>query len=437
MLRRNAIAARWALLVLSTFSPALASAQSAPTFPNKPIRFLVGFAPGEAPTSWRALSSPRRGTDARSPALQTGLRISLGSSIRRASRESLSLKRCHECLSKASVPPCRKGVKVLELGSLIAGPYASVLLAQFGAEVIKVEPPNEGDPLRKWRKLHDGTSLWWYTQSRNKKSVTLDLKSEEARDIVRRLASDVDIVIENFRPGTLEKWGLGWEQLSALNPELVMVRISGYGQTGPYRERPGTLLLEKCEEQASDCEIIQIRKWKVRIAADTCFGQTHDGDVATRRFTAPPTAAPSPGGRAIGFGQDLPSVAVECCRLLRWLRSACGVARSSVYRFGPELGEARNQRRVFQRLLERGGELVDGRFGRSRWRIQPVPDRKVKARHASFSERRNLGQRGKTRLRRNRVEILFEERLERDAVRLRVAEQHRHIESTCAKNSAM
>lgn len=139
-----------------------------------------------------------------------------------------------------------EGVKVLELGSLIAGPYASALFAQFGAEVIKVEPPSEGDPLRKWRKLHDGTSLWWYTQSRNKKSVTLDLKSEEARDIVRRLASGIDIVIENFRPGTLEKWGLGWEQLSALKPELVMVRISGYGQTGPYRERPGFAAIAEC-----------------------------------------------------------------------------------------------------------------------------------------------------------------------------------------------
>ena len=139
-----------------------------------------------------------------------------------------------------------KGVKVLELGSLIAGPYASALLAQFGTEVIKVEPPKDGDPLRKWRKLHDGTSLWWYTQSRNKKSVTLDLKADEARDIVRRLAQDVDIVIENFRPGTLEKWGLGWEHLSALNPRLIMVRISGYGQSGPYRERPGFAAIAEC-----------------------------------------------------------------------------------------------------------------------------------------------------------------------------------------------
>ena len=114
----------------------------------------------------------------------------------------------------ADQPMPLKGVRVLELGSLIAGPYASALLAQFGAEVIKVEPPKEGDPLRKWRKLHEGTSLWWYTQSRNKKSVTLDLKADEARDIVRRLASEVDIVIENFRPGTLEKWGLGWVMMA-------------------------------------------------------------------------------------------------------------------------------------------------------------------------------------------------------------------------------
>jgi formyl-CoA transferase len=138
------------------------------------------------------------------------------------------------------------GVKVLELGSLIAGPYAAALLAQFGAEVIKIEPPGDGDPLRKWRKLHEGTSLWWYSQSRNKKSVTLDLKTEAARGIVKKLAAEVDIVIENFRPGTLEKWGIGWEQLSAINPKLIMVRISGYGQTGPYAQRPGFAAIAEC-----------------------------------------------------------------------------------------------------------------------------------------------------------------------------------------------
>ena len=131
------------------------------------------------------------------------------------------------------------GVKVLELGSLIAGPYAGSLFAQFGAEVIKIEPPGVGDPLRKWRKLHEGTSLWWYVQSRNKKSVSLDLKCEEGRSIVCRLVAEIDVLIENFRPGTLEKWGLGWEELSAINPRLVMVRISGYGQTGPRCNMPG------------------------------------------------------------------------------------------------------------------------------------------------------------------------------------------------------
>ena len=120
-----------------------------------------------------------------------------------------------------------KGIRVIELGTLIAGPYAGALLAQFGAEVIKVEAPGGGDPLRKWRKLHHGTSLWWYSQSRNKKSITLDLKTEEGKDIIRDLVRSADIVIENFRPGTLEKWGLGWEALSAINPRLIMVRKIG------------------------------------------------------------------------------------------------------------------------------------------------------------------------------------------------------------------
>jgi succinyl-CoA---D-citramalate CoA-transferase len=132
-----------------------------------------------------------------------------------------------------------QGVKVIELGTLIAGPFCARLLAEFGAEVIKIEPPDGGDPLRKWRKLHDGTSLWWYAQARNKKSVTLDLKHREAQQIVRQLARDADVVVENFRPGAMEKWGLGWNELSSINPRLVMVRLSGFGQTGPYRDRPG------------------------------------------------------------------------------------------------------------------------------------------------------------------------------------------------------
>eukprot|EP01034_Spumella_vulgaris_P047334 gene47334-biopygen11521 len=130
------------------------------------------------------------------------------------------------------------GIKVLELGQLIAGPFAGKTLADFGAEVIKVEPP-EGDPLRQWRMLHEGTSVWWQVQSRNKQSITLDLRSEEDRQVARRLAAEADVLIENFRPGLMEDWGLGFDALAALNPRLIMLRISGYGQTGPYRDRPG------------------------------------------------------------------------------------------------------------------------------------------------------------------------------------------------------
>mgnify|MGYP000255573668 FL=1 len=141
-------------------------------------------------------------------------------------------------MNKSKAGPL-SGVKVIELGSLIAGPYASALLAQFGADVIKIEPPKIGDPLRKWRKMDGDTSLWWYSQSRNKKSLTLNLKDEVAQQVVRDLARDADVVIENFRPGTLEKWNIGWEQLSELNPDLVMLRVSGYGQTGPDAKKPG------------------------------------------------------------------------------------------------------------------------------------------------------------------------------------------------------
>ncbi|WP_186068843.1 CaiB/BaiF CoA transferase family protein [Burkholderia gladioli] len=132
-----------------------------------------------------------------------------------------------------------QGIRVIEIGTLIAAPFAARLMAEFGAEVIKIEAPETGDPLRKWRKLHEGTSLWWYLQSRNKKSVCVNLKSPEGVEIVRKLASEADLVIENLRPGALEKLGLGWDALHALNPKLTMVRISGYGQTGPYRDRPG------------------------------------------------------------------------------------------------------------------------------------------------------------------------------------------------------
>ena len=131
------------------------------------------------------------------------------------------------------------GLKVLELGTLIAGPFAARMFAEFGAEVIKVEDPQGGDPIRNWRYLHEGTSLWWYVQARNKKSIALNLKDPRAQEIARTLALDADVVIENYRPGVLEKWGLGYEALRALNPSTIMVRISGYGQSGPMRDMPG------------------------------------------------------------------------------------------------------------------------------------------------------------------------------------------------------
>src|SRR4030095_9778056 len=123
-----------------------------------------------------------------------------------------------------------RGVRVVEMGQLIAGPFAGKTLGEFGAEVIKIEAPGEGDPLRNWRLLKDGTSVWWQVQSRNKRSIALDLKEAAAQDIVRRLAAEADVLIENFRPGALEGWGLAPEALLALNPKLIVLRISGYGQ---------------------------------------------------------------------------------------------------------------------------------------------------------------------------------------------------------------
>jgi len=132
-----------------------------------------------------------------------------------------------------------QGVRVIEMGQLIAGPFAGKTLGEFGADVIKIEAPGAGDPLRNWRMMKDGTSVWWQVQSRNKRSLALDLRSEEGQDIARKLIAEADVLVENFRPGTLEGWGMGWDVLSKLNPGLVMLRISGYGQTGPYRDLPG------------------------------------------------------------------------------------------------------------------------------------------------------------------------------------------------------
>ena len=131
------------------------------------------------------------------------------------------------------------GIKVIELGTLIAGPFCTRILAEFGAEVVKIETPGEGDPLRSWRKIYEGTSLWWYLQARNKQSLTLNLKQPEAVEVLKKLVAEADVVVENFRPGVLEKLGVGWDVLSQINPGLVMVRLSGFGQTGPMAQQPG------------------------------------------------------------------------------------------------------------------------------------------------------------------------------------------------------
>ncbi|PZP92626.1 MAG: formyl-CoA transferase [Variovorax paradoxus] len=136
-------------------------------------------------------------------------------------------------------PLALAGVRVVEMGQLIAGPFCGKTLAEFGADVVKIEAPGGGDPLRNWRMLRNGTSVWWQVQSRNKRSLALDLRQAEGQDIARKLIAEADVLIENFRPGTLEGWGMSPEELHRLNPGLVMLRISGYGQTGPYRDMPG------------------------------------------------------------------------------------------------------------------------------------------------------------------------------------------------------
>lgn len=178
-----------------------------------------------------------------------------------------------------STPQALAGLRVIELGQLIAGPFAGKTLADFGAEVIKVEPPAAegaagGDPLRQWRMLHNGTSVWWQVQSRNKKSVVLDLRSEEGRETVARLIDEADVVIENFKPGTMEKWGLGYEQLSARNPGLIMLRISGYGQSGPYRERPGFAVVA---EAMGGMRYLNAEPGRIPVRAGVSLGDTLAG----------------------------------------------------------------------------------------------------------------------------------------------------------------
>ncbi|MBE1298437.1 MAG: CoA transferase [Alteromonadaceae bacterium] len=142
-------------------------------------------------------------------------------------------------MSKATASRPLDGIRVIEFGQLLAGPFAGSILSYFGAEVIKIEPPGSGDPIRGWREVDEGTSFWWRSLGRNKKSVTLDLKQAQGRELARKLADSADVIIENFRPGTMEKWGLGPQELKKSNPKLVYARISGFGQTGPYAKRPG------------------------------------------------------------------------------------------------------------------------------------------------------------------------------------------------------
>ncbi len=141
--------------------------------------------------------------------------------------------------TQTATPRALQGVKVVEMGQLIAGPFCGKTLGEFGADVVKIEAPGAGDPLRNWRLIQDGTSVWWQVQSRNKRSIALDLRQQEAQDLARKLIAEADVLVENFRPGTLEGWGMSPEELHALNPGLVILRISGYGQTGPYRDLPG------------------------------------------------------------------------------------------------------------------------------------------------------------------------------------------------------
>ena len=145
----------------------------------------------------------------------------------------------NDTMPRTSSTGALAGIRVVEMGQLIAGPFCGKLLGEFGADVVKIEPPGSGDPLRNWRLIKDGTSVWWQVSSRNKRSVAVDLRQADGQDLARRLIAEADVLIENFRPGTLEKWGMGWDELSKLNPGLVMLRISGYGQTGPYRDLPG------------------------------------------------------------------------------------------------------------------------------------------------------------------------------------------------------
>jgi formyl-CoA transferase len=195
------------------------------------------------------------------------------------------------------------GLRVLELGQLIAGPFAAATLAGFGAEVIKVEPPGTGDPLRKWRKLHEGTSLWWRAMARNKQSLAVDLRSERGRWLIRNLIAtgEIDVLIENFRPGRMEAWGLGWDELHALDRRLIMVRISGYGQTGPRARAPG---FANVAEAVGGLRFLTGEPGRPPVRAGVSLGDTISGLHAAFGVLAAVRARDGgPGQRGTGEGQ--------------------------------------------------------------------------------------------------------------------------------------
>jgi formyl-CoA transferase len=204
----------------------------------------------------------------------------------------------------ATIPPqALAGLRVLELGQLIAGPFAGAMLASFGAQVIKVEPPSVGDPLRSWRRLHDGTSLWWRSMGRNKQSVAIDLRTEQGRWLIRNLVAggSIDVVIENFRPGRLEAWGIGWEQLHALDRRLIMVRVSGYGQTGPRAQQPG---FANVAEAVGGLRYLSGEPGRPPVRAGVSLGDTISGLHAAFGVLAAVRARDGgPGQRGTGEGQ--------------------------------------------------------------------------------------------------------------------------------------
>ncbi|WP_106093502.1 CaiB/BaiF CoA transferase family protein [Enhygromyxa salina] len=195
------------------------------------------------------------------------------------------------------------GLRVLELGQLIAGPFAGAMLAGFGAQVIKVEPPGLGDPLRRWRRMHDGTSLWWRTMARNKQSVAIDLRTEQGRWLIRNLVAtgQIDVLIENFRPGRMEAWGLGWDELHALDRRLIMVRISGYGQTGPRAQQPG---FANIAEAVGGLRYLSGEPGRAPVRSGVSLGDTISGlHAAFGALTAVRARDGGPSQRGTGVGQ--------------------------------------------------------------------------------------------------------------------------------------